>query len=107
MQDGAFVGNGDEVALILRGALAEVLQVTRDMNRTHEAVRIREVLDERHPHPGHPDHVQHHRAMVGELDAGGVLLERRTRGRHQVRHHVHRPARRGPPHPFLQHQLHL
>ena len=57
--------------------------------------------------PGHPDHVQHDGAVVGQLDAGGVRLERRAGRRHQVGHHVHRLAGRGAAHQLLQQRLHL
>jgi hypothetical protein len=79
VQDRALVGHGDEPALVLVGALAELLQVAGDVHGAHEAVLVGEVVDVVHAHPGHPDHVQHHRPAVGELDARRVGLQRRTR----------------------------
>ena len=45
VQDRALVGDGDEVALVVRGALAEVLQVAGDVDGADEAVRVGEVVD--------------------------------------------------------------
>ena len=63
MQDRALVGDGDEVALVVGRALAEVLQVAGDVHGAHEAVRVGEVVDVLDADPRHPDHVQHDGAV--------------------------------------------
>ncbi len=93
VQDRPLVGDGDEVALVLRGALAEVLQVAGHVHGAHEAVRVGQVVDELDAHPGHPVHVQDDAAVVGQLDASRVLLERGAGRGHQVRDDVHGLAR--------------
>ena len=45
MQDRALVGDGHEVALVVGGALAEVLQVAGDVDGAHEHVGVLEVLE--------------------------------------------------------------
>ena len=85
VQDRALVGDGDEVALVVRGALAQVLQVAGDVDAADEAVRVGEVVDVVDADARHADHVQDDGAVVGQLDAGGVGLERRAGRRHQVR----------------------
>ena len=107
MQDRALVGDGHEVALVVGGALAEVLQVAGDVDRADERVRVLEVVDVLHADAGHPDHVEHDRAGVGELDTGGPRREHVARGCHQVGDDVHRLALRGAAHPVVEHRLHL
>jgi hypothetical protein len=107
MQDRPLVRDGDEVALVVRRSLAELLQLAGDVDAAHEAVRVVEVVDVPDADSGHPDHVQDDRAVVGQLDAGRVRLERRPGRRHQVRHHVHRLAGRRAPHPLLEQRGHL
>ena len=90
MQDRALVGDGHEVALVVGGALAEVREVARDVHGAHE--RVAEVVDVVDADAGHADHLHDDVAVVGELDAGGEVLQRRTGRRHQVGDHVHRLA---------------
>jgi len=94
VQDRALVGDRDEVALVVGGALAEVLQVAGDVHGAHERGGVLEVVDVGGADAGHPDHVEHDRAVVGELDARGVGLERGAGRRHQVGDDVHRLATR-------------
>ena len=100
VQDRALVGHGDEVALVLGGALPEVGQVAGDVHGPDEHLRGLEVVEVGDADAGHPDHVQHDRAVVGQLDAGGVGLQRRAGRRHQVGDDVHRLAARGAAHPL-------
>ena len=107
VQDRALVGDGDEVALVAVGALAEVLQVAGDVDRADEVAGVLEVVDELHAHARHPDHVEHDRAGVGDLDAGGPRRERVAGGRHQVGDDVHRLALAGAAHQVVELGLHL
>ena len=107
VQDRPLVGDRHEVALIFRRPLPEVLQIPGDVDGPDEAVRVGEVVDVLHPHPRHADHVQHHRAVVGELDTGGIPLERGSGRGHQVGHHVHRLALGGAPHVLFEQGPHL
>ncbi len=63
MQDGALVGHGDEVPLVLRGALAEVLQVAGHVHGADEAARVGQIVDEVDTDPGHPVDVQHYQRL--------------------------------------------
>jgi hypothetical protein len=99
VQDRALVGDGHEVALVLGGALAEVLQVTGHVDGTDEVGGVLELVEVGDADTRHPDHVQHDRAVVGELHAGGVRLERRALRGHQVGDDVHRLAGRLAAHP--------
>ncbi len=76
MQDGALVGDSDEIALVIECPMAERLQVTGDVDGAHEAVRVGEVVDVLDADSRHADHVQRDGAVVGELDARPVRLER-------------------------------
>ena len=100
VQDRALVGDGHEVALVVGGPLAEVGQVAGDVDGAHELLGVLEALEVGHPDPRHPDHVQHDGPVVGELDPGGVRLERRAGRRHQVGDDVHRLAAGGAAHPL-------
>jgi hypothetical protein len=52
-------------------------------------VQLSELVEVFHADAGHPDHVQHDGAGIGQLDAGGELLQRRALRCHEVRHDVH------------------
>ena len=69
--------------------------------------RVLEVVDELHADAGHPDHVEHDGAGVGDLDAGRPGRERVAGGRHQVGDDVHRLARAGAAHQVVELGLHL
>ncbi len=105
VQDRALVGHRHEVALVVGRALAEVLEVTRDVHGLDEGVaEVVEVLD---ADPRHPDHLEHHTDVVGELDTGGKPLQRGALRRHQVGDDVHRLAGRRTGHQVDQLRLHL
>ncbi len=101
MQDRALVGNGHEVALVLRGALTEVGEVTGHVHGAHEVVGLGQVVDQVDADPGHPDHVEADGAVVGDLDTGGVLLQRRAGRSHEIGDDVHRLAGEGALHVAL------
>ena len=107
VQDRPLVGDGHEVARVVGRPLAEVLQVAGHVHGLHELVGVVEVLDVLHADPRHPDHVQHHGAGVGELDAGGPGRELVAGRRHQVWDDVHRLAARGTAHALLEQRPHL
>ena len=71
VEDGALVGDRREAALVVIRALAEILQVSGDVDGADEVVRVLEVAEVVDPDPGHPDHVQADGPVVGEFDAGG------------------------------------
>ena len=98
VKDRTLVGDRREETLVLVGALAEVGQVAGHVHRTDEGAGVLEVVDVVDADARHPDHLLHDRAAVGELDTGGVGLQRRAGGSHQVGNDVHRLALGGAGH---------
>ena len=107
MQDRPLVGEGDEVPLVVRCALAEVRQVAGDMNAADKLVWVGQVIDVLDAAPRHAVHVQRDGAVVGELDADGVGLKRRAGRSHQIRDDVHGLADGGTAHVPLEQRTHL
>ena len=79
MEEQALVRDRDEVALVVRCALLQVIEVTCDVDAAHEVGRVREVVDELRADASHADHVQDDGAAVCKLDARGPLLQHAIR----------------------------
>lgn len=95
VDDGALIGDGGEESLVVVGSLAERVDVTGDVNTADEVAgvfRRGEVVEETGADPGHPDHLEDHGAVVGELDAHRMLREGVAGHGHEIGDGVHRLA---------------
>ena len=74
MQNCAFVGYRGKQALILIGALPQVLQVASNVHCAHEFCRIFQIVQVFYANPSHADHVKNHGEVVGKFHSASPLF---------------------------------